>query len=233
MATVRISDALIGDVTKQIHAMRAAEISALQKKYAARDRYIHVSERTTPGITEFLERVLWGKHADLRGRLPEEWCVPFDDAIINIGDGDTRNCVLCWVKAEGQKLWAPPNTQRYSLRINVSSAHVAGSVLEAPVTKALEFNAATLACVDRFKTVEMQVVSFLRSQPSLNMATKAFPDVLLYIPTEYKERMEAASTRLPRKKMEEEAVKKVSELDRELLAAVAVGHALRGGGHGQ
>ena len=230
MATVRISDALIGDVIKQIHAMRGAELRELNKKYGVKDKYIQVSERAVPGINDFLERALWGVHIDLRERLPEGWCVSFFEEVrINIGDGGTQSCVLCWHGDGGSPLLAPPNTQRYSLSIQIPLTHVAGSVLEAPVAKALEFNAATRACIDRFKTVESQVVAFLRAQPSLNMAAKAFPDVLLYIPTEYKERMEAASTRLSRKKVEEEAVKKVSELDRELLAAVAVGHALRGG----
>jgi hypothetical protein len=214
MATLRITQALLGDVKDMLNRMRTdamnREANPLEPMMDA-DR----KHRLSSAAVAFI----WGEHAHLRSVVPKEWMKEAKELRISVGEVNYYTCIE-------RKVLVPPNSSlgyAYSMDIELPANLVPPDIFAEMVTyktKTEEVNA-------KYLKVDAQVLGLLRDSPSLNTAVKEYPNLRLYIPKSYLTRIDAPM--IPRNKQkptDEEALLPAPVIDDALLASVGVAHAI-------
>lgn len=209
MALVRISRQLLRDVAARIDSMRAHQHTLTVAP-------LHPSkiDALRAAVLEIVESETWGQHPDLRSKLPAQWKqrVPRVDVRFVASDGGISE----EFQIEGP-IHVPPYSSSYYIertlelgRLPPETADKVRAYLEAKEAHKLKYDA-----------VGSQVISFLESCKSLNDAVKKMPNILLYVPQEYKDQLEKKVERSgPGKSDEDDGP--ATTIDHDLIATVGV-----------
>jgi len=227
MAHVGISQALITEVKDTIKGMafkeRDMELEKLHSTLPLVDQEIGYN-KLTPEQADELFHAIWKEHADIRSRIPDNWCTSrndFDVRWSETGEGGATEDWRFKVRmGHGKNYWFPPSTSSYDpIRVNARPSFA---------TKYVEYTRARRVIIkaveEKYYTISNQVVGYLQSCKSLNAAVKALPDIKLYIPREYLERMEVKTERNHSAKAAEHA----AIVDTTLIVSTAVMHKFLG-----
>jgi hypothetical protein len=211
MSLVRITNDLIDEVAAKVSDTSA---SVFKTSIAPNDPMrVAANVDTLFGVAD---RQIWAPYATLRSQLPGHWFVRVPRVDVHvIHDGlKLREIQL------DRELLAPPDTQSYGfLDINIPSRDVPAELFDA-------LQAYFVSCDDhaeKFKSVSEQLRKFLRSHKSLNAALKAYPDLALYVPPAYIERVNRKDQR-PGAVAREEEVQPA--IDRDMITSLGVVGAL-------
>ena len=229
MATVRITDELIGKVSDKIDDMKRVEYRETFGEEHFSDSHLWVSE-----IPEGFDEVRFQDHAHLAKQLPYDWfeesnqfvvkyvptpeerhvidCVCPERLLSDITPEGHVNAVLLTIILPDPVTHSPlaatdGRTKRYARYIPTGSLLTYAESLR-KLEKVRNFEA-------RWKSVVQEVRAFLRSQNSLNGALKALPAIRMYIPVQYLERVETPNQRRGQSKA-------IEQFDTDLIASTAV-----------
>lgn len=192
MAYVGITDKLISSVKHSIRLMRGSEFTALEKP-----------EFTFPvEALDVVEKYIWGEHYDLKDKIPEEWCRGggIEGARIT-----TQSCSFdCKLP---RKPKAPPvlrsgMSDRFdrvrsgsTIFVSLSDPNLALDQEQfEPVTTYLSL---VSEITTRWNKVESDIASYLQGSKSLNEAIKLWPQVAVYIPKDYLDKVAVKAERSP------------------------------------
>jgi hypothetical protein len=227
MAHVGISQQLISDVKDSIARMankeRAMEIEVLHTKLPSTPQEIGYASLDTEQRDE-LFKMVWKEHADIRSRIPDNWCVSHNELVLRWNetreDGVPEDWRFKVRMGHGSNYWLPPTSSYYdpvrvASRPSFASKYVEYSRAEQLIGKAIK---------EKYDTIVSQVTGYLKSCRSLNAAIKALPDIKLYIPSEYLDRVGKRTERTVSAKAEEHA----AVVDTTLLVSTAVMHKFLG-----
>jgi hypothetical protein len=199
MAYVAISGSLVSDVRSVISNMQRKELAAIGP--------IPPLDGTEP----FIDLGIWGRYLHLKSQMPAEWKGQMTSVRLRIqledgawqGDVNTKNVVE-----------VPPRYSQYSP--TTISVHYQDNLLK-PVVDSVSQQR---DCNARWKKVEEQVVPFLEKCRSLNEALKLWPDLRMYIPREYLDRVER---KVERSKADSAAAQEaLKNIDTDTVVAAAV-----------
>lgn len=196
MALVRISNALIDDVTQGLNAL------SLNLRKTTVNPLCPEAEKGVMGgpLFSLALDALWGDNLPLKDVIPDEWLSRVTDFRVRVVRTDGRQlCVLVVKAADGKEFLAPPLTDRWSTIITLHESKLSDNPF---FTKFIEdyqrYDTALKELRAKFVMLNKQVIGLLTSSKSLNDAVKRFPDILLYIPNSYKDLLEKKVSRAPK-----------------------------------
>lgn len=182
MAYVAISSELKQNVKEQIKELQRKDAGAIPAV---------PSSVTLNTIPEDLKDKVWGEHRHLEAVMPKEWMVMRDDVTLKakyvLEDSIVREASF-EVNFKDTLLSCPPNTRPYSFAIAVDEYYPLVAEYVVYRKKIVEVDV-------RWEKVRTDVMKFLENCKSLNEALKLWPDIRIYIPKQYIERVEKKAER--------------------------------------
>lgn len=216
MAYVRTTQTLLNDLHKRVMQM-------LENKLKSVTSYGFTSHNEDK-LCEAIAKQQWHKAPELRGKLPEEWCRRCDyrlDVKVKLSDDSTVR-IQHKLFDENKRPLLPPMGSTYSF--DVERQHFDAETLELLKTiKQVDDTKTEIG--DQFYTLSADLRAFLGAHTSLNQALKDMPELALYIPQEYLDKVEAES---PKKQSTRKKVE-TPNIDRQAIAAQAIAHRISGG----
>lgn len=182
MAYVAISGELKTSVKEQIRYLERKDVGAIPEVPSS------VSLDTIP---EDLKDKVWGEHRHLEAMMPKDWKVYRDDLTLKVkfvSDDCIIHSTTFEVSFKGDKLPCPPNTRPYSYSVEVDQHYPL-------VSEYLVYRRKVVEVETRWNKVKVDVMKFLENCKSLNEAIKLWPDIRIYIPKQYIERVEKKAER--------------------------------------
>jgi hypothetical protein len=211
MAYVAISTSLMNEVESKINRMKEADANLIQKP---------IDEVTYQTLPNDLEQLLWGSHYHLKDVIPDDWKVYNKEFRANtrfLHDGTELKSMVAIKTAMNTA--APPKTSTYTAHFDIPADHPI-------IAEVVQRDIAYYENNKKWKAIRSQIRDFLNNCKSLNEAVKLWPDVRIYIPNSYMERMLAKSERTAEK------ISKASEflkqIDTDNAVAAAVGARMAG-----
>lgn len=182
MAYVAISGELKTSVKEQIRNLERKDVGAIPEV---------PSSITLDTIPEDIKDKVWGEHRHLETVMPKDWKVYRDDLTLKVkfvSDDSIVHSTTFEVMFKGDKLPCPPNTRPYSFGIEVDEHYPL-------VSEYLVYRRKVVEVETRWNKVKVDVMKFLENCKSLNEAIKLWPDIRIYIPKQYIERVEKKAER--------------------------------------
>lgn len=179
MAYVAISQGLREDVRRKINSLKAVELGTVPP---SEDKQ-HVSF-----ITDDHLKLVWGPYYHLMPTTPPEWAKSIQTVRLQSTKAFSFEDGFVEVKASrtlefNPEISAPPNADRYGFSVTVSNE-------DPDMAALLEAGMQRHAVKRKWDKIERQVTSFLVSCKSLNEGLKLWPDLRIYIPQSYLDRVE-------------------------------------------
>lgn len=218
MATVYITQELLGRVSSVIDRMRDADITT---QNAETGKPIELD------TSEFLTKAMWGDKIHLKDQIPYDWLSvntgPTMTVSVTLEDGNKMQSMIHF---RNQKVLNRPHTDRWSEpKIECTKAFLDAHADMTGVQNILNY----LERMDlnreiktKWNKVDTDIKQFLSKCKSLNEALKLWPGVKLYIPQEYINRVEHKVERKVREKEIKESVA-TDELTAAAIAAKLAG----------
>jgi hypothetical protein len=211
MAYVAISTQLMNEVDNKINRMKEADANLIQKP---------IDDFTYNTLPSDLDQLVWGEHHHLKNVIPDDWKVYSKDFRANtkfMHDGTELKSLICIKTAVGTA--APPKSSSYTTHFDIPADHPL-------IAEVVQRDIADYENRKKWKAIQRQIKDFLNNCKSLNEAVKLWPDVRVYIPQSYMDRMLAKSERTAEK------ISKASEflkqIDTDNAVAAAVGARMAG-----
>jgi hypothetical protein len=211
MAYVAISTQLMNEVDNKINRMKEADANLIQKP---------IDDFTYNTLPSDLDQLVWGEHHHLKNVIPDDWKVYSKDFRANtkfMHDGTELKSLICIKTAVGTA--APPKSSSYTTLFDIPADHPL-------IAEVVQRDIADYENRKKWKAIQRQIKDFLNNCKSLNEAVKLWPDVRVYIPQSYMDRMLAKSERTAEK------ISKASEflkqIDTDNAVAAAVGARMAG-----
>lgn len=220
MALVRISQNLVDVVTNRIIGLQTNEIETHHKRANPAADAAIVNE-----VLTLAERHAWGDHIHLKPMIPSAWLKkePSIDSVISYPAAEGILGRYPEIKFQVAVTLPPGTSTGYQYyQYNFSIEQLTPESAE----KVRAYFTEQEAIRTKFESVKNQVAKFLHSCKSLNDAVKKYPDILLYVPQEYKDRLERKVERGARGEKDEDS--SVSEIDRALITSIGVIGAITG-----
>ena len=217
MAYVAISGELKTSVKEQIRNLERKDVGAIP------DVPSSVSLDTIP---EDLKDKVWGKHRHLEAMMPKDWKVYRDDLTLKVkfvSDDSIVHNTTFEVMFKGDTLPCPPNTRPYSFAVEVDEYYPM-------VAEYLVYRKKVAEVETRWNKVKVDVMKFLENCKSLNEAIKLWPDIRIYIPKQYIERIEKKAERAVSNTSALDILKGI-DTDGAVAAAIGARLASAGGSH--
>lgn len=215
MATVYITQELINRVKSKINGMRRAERNA---------DVPNIDKNAIVDASNLYNIGCWGeKYVHLIHQIPKEWLAKVEDGNVCVkGELDDGRELTTVIRFSGmQSAYARPKDSYYSKTDSELSLGFVRALSEETVGRAellQRWDEAIIALdIDaRWAKVETDITEFLKKCKSLNEAVKLFPNVMMYIHSEDKERLN--------RKVERQSQRKaiVESYDTEGLTAAAI-----------
>jgi len=207
MAYVAISQGLREDVRRKINSLKATELNTIP---ANEDR------QNVSFITDDHLKLIWGPYHHLMATTPNEWKKPIQRVELKSEKTFPYNDGTVTIKATrtlefSPEIQAPPNADRYGFSVTVSSAHP-------DMMPLLEAGMQRHMVNQKWEKIREQVMRFLTSCKSLNEGLKLWPDLRIYVPQSYLDRVE---TKVVREKSSA-ALDALKNLDTDLAVSSAV-----------
>lgn len=209
MSLVRISKQLLIDVTNNINKTSSTIIAKTVDP---------MNPILTPEVTAALVEAavvkVWGKYEALRTQMPAEWKI---NPRVDIRIQHNGVSVGGEIRIENKKFVIPRAKDVGSSYCDVvlESSEIPQEFFQAFVA----YETARSAHTEKFVAVNKQVTAFLKSSASLNDALKRYPDLALYIPQTYINKVEEKVERQTRVK---ECRPDAPSIDRDFLTSTAV-----------
>lgn len=218
MAYVRKTEQLLDDIMRQVRSMA----EAATKPY--NDNEMEIGTPEWDSACELAYKTMYADAPDLRGKLPASWLK--DKQSVRLVVRDSANSVRLNVRLEaaGNKPFAIPKVfsdgfYEPELKASYNDCDAALREWIADAQNRRDHRTATL---EKFRTVEQQLAAFMRQHASLNSAVKDMPEIEMYVPAKYIERLRAPSA--PRSAPSKVSIADEVGIDRDALATMAIAH---------
>jgi hypothetical protein len=227
MAYVRKTDTLCYDIRENVRTMKDKALQA------------HPVPDIKTGTADYrhaVESIMTASYADapeLKGKLPDSWLKRVEKVEVEFVNEDedsklTHNFTVSVHTPTGEDLLLPPSAPQtyYGARVEMRRKDMTEGLC-AWLDGANAANARRRTIAEQFDNVEQQLTAYMRQHASLNAAVKEMPEMEMYVPPQYIDKMREAT--IPRKKKSGSNEPTASEelgIDRNALATMAIAHRL-------
>lgn len=224
MAYVAISNQLIHDVASKIDKLKQQERNAVKEP----THEVHV----TPDDA-LATQLIWGEHMHLRDQIPDNWKmqVPKVTLYYRVQAEHDYNSAYYTLQATGTGFIVPrqANLSVYGMEIKFTEEADCPPIM----AEVIEYTKQVTEIDSRWKKVTAQVKEFLYKCKSLNEALKLWPQLRIYIPQQYIDRMEKNSPAAKKSAEENAALQALQSIDTDFVVAAAVSARLASAAAGQ
>jgi hypothetical protein len=188
MAYVAISDKLMQAVSSHMDRMERKELQALPEPKLELEEVEY----------DIIERKMWGEHYPLKTQIPADWLRKCNSVNVILRKQPTETDTLQYHHitsvTTSRVLIVPPSGHKFAKTVDISTSYdgtvnrigICASHFDAPKFTEARARIATISEVQqRWNKVQQDVRKFIEEAKSLNEAVKLWPQVSLYIPAEY------------------------------------------------
>lgn len=219
MAYVRKTETLIDDIVRNVRKMKDNALSHYNDSELQPD---------TPEYNAMLDAVQASAYAEapeLRGKLPTSWLKEKERIRVKYKstDGTAKWDTLLEAKS-GHKFTLPAHLDSgyYAAEVSINDEHC-NDIVRQWVNSKSERAVKRIEISEQYNTVERQLVAYMRGHASLNAAIKDMPEIEMYVPNKYMEKLREATA--PReKKPQQQSLVDDLQIDRDALASIAIAH---------
>ena len=213
---VRKTQTLVDDIEHEVFRMQQNALSQLNENNKV--------EIGTPLHDEFktaIEKTLWQEAPDIKDKIPNSWC-KFHNEITTIYDVENHTTVrYSFETQDGDELKLPPTYSKWD-------SHKIPEKFRTPLIQEwLASRHKATATQDTIKadyeTIREQLVGFMGKHASLNTALKEMPELKLYVPNHYIDKVEKKENRIKAKPSAPTTNDDV-EVDVDALTRAAIAH---------
>lgn len=215
MAYVAISNQLLHDVASQIDKLKDLERQTLKPP---------VNEmRVAPDDPQAMA-LIWGDYMHLKDQMPDTWKTQTAKVTMQyrVQMEHDYNTAYFQLICNSDSGFITPRVQGYT-SYGLDVTYKEESDCPPIMAEILEYTKQVTEVDSRWKGIRGQVKDFLNNCKSLNEALKLWPDLRIYIPPRYIERMEANSPSAKKNAQESAALKALQSIDTDFVVAAAVG----------
>lgn len=186
--TIQISPKLLNEISEHIDELAK---TAIRSQFGSPndDMPLHICGKDTA----IADRIFWKEHLHFREKLPSSWVVrlqkPSYTEFRNPIDNQEFPGVMLRFNllTDGSTYIAPPNTNSYKPSFTLSKESSETDPILGPVVRELRERCAVEI---RWKETKTKVQEFLKTCRSLNQAVKLWPELVNFLPTERRKRLE-------------------------------------------
>jgi hypothetical protein len=208
---------LVEDIRNSVDSMKHKQIDKLYKGTS-----IELDTPLHHEVRKVIEKVLWKEAPDLMDKMPEKWCKMEDSVqVIFQYEPPSNSTNIQFEVSNEDKLKLPPTYSRYG-RDCVIGKSDATPLIKEWLAGIKDEDSAKRETKDMFDGIKEQLTSFMGKHASLNTALKEMPELKLYVPDIYLEKIEMKVERTaPKPKaLTDDDV----EVDVEALTRAAIAH---------
>lgn len=221
MAYVKVTDALVGAVQGEVNNMLQKALDACQLSEVDKSAPVFNS------LVQSLEKTAWKAAPHTKGQLPHDWLHRVDRVELRALDehGDLGANVRLELSGYGAVYVPGKEFGRYVPHVDVEYADQ-DQVLRDWVAEEKGRAAKRQELAEQYAAVKETLTYVLRGHNSLNTAIKDVPELELYVPDEYLERLRRKVQRSAPAKTEKvtDTLGNEIEIDRDTLTVLGVAH---------
>jgi hypothetical protein len=186
---VRKTQTLITDIEHEVYKMQQSAISKLTS-----ENNVEIGTPLHAEIKTAIENTLWQLAPDLKDKMPKEWLSDETHVMVDFPSDEHRTVRYNFGSQTGDELKIPPHFRRWD-DIHISQKYWTPLIQE---WLSSQHNAEVerQKIVDSYHTISSQLTSFMAKHASLNTALKEMPELELYVPNSYIEKVNKKEERV-------------------------------------
>ena len=220
MAYVRKTDILVDGIRQKVRQIG---------KSAAKQYDSSELESNTPEFNGLYNGVLnkcWEEAPDLKDKLPKEWMKEVERMYVKVMKPDGNYFEVLLKTPETKSFYLPPTKEardRYTPTFEITESHL-DELTRGYVKGANERAEMLNQTKAKFREIEDQLTSYMRSYASLNAALVDMPELEMYVPDEFMEKYRAPNPKKGKRGTSdnEESMVETLNIDRDAIAAAAI-----------
>ena len=222
---VRKTMTLVEDIRDTVDQMKHSQIKKLYKGTTIPlDTPLHKDVKTV------IEKVLWKEAPELKDKMPEKWCKIEDNIQVSFYEGTPSIGVpVHFETSTNDQLKLPPTYSRYGVDCQIKETDFTPLIkewLDDIRNQEKNKNETT----DMFDGIKEQLTTFMSKHASLNTAIKEMPELEMYVPQPYLDKLAKETIRTKPTKSELDDDDDKVELDMEAITRVAIAHRITSSG---
>ena len=184
MSYVRKTMTLVDDIGHSVDRMKHSEVKKLYKGTS-----IPLDTPLHHDVRKVIEKVLWKEAPDLKDKMPAKWCKSEDSIQVTFYSPPPSIGVPTYFETSLEdKLKLPPTYSKYGEDCQIQDADATPLIREwMEDIKNQEKNKKETE--DMFDGIKAQLTSFMGKHASLNTAIKELPELEMYVPQPYLDRL--------------------------------------------
>jgi hypothetical protein len=218
---VRKTQTLVNDIEYEVDRMRNNALHQLKE-----DIKIEIGTPLHASMQSMIETALWHEAPDLKDRMPIQWCSMENQCSVTFEEEGKKVVRVDVETTDSNKFKMPPKHSRWNT-FPIHEQYWLPLVREWLTTR----QAAAIKheeIMESFGDIARQLTGFMGKHSSLNTALKEMPELKLYVPDHYIEKLEKQENRIKAKPKAPTTDDDV-EVDIEALTRAAVAHRLTKG----
>ena len=221
---VRKTMTLVEDIRDTVDRMKHSEVKKLYKGTS-----IPLDTPLHREVRKVIEKVLWKEAPDLMDKMPEGWCKMEDAIQVSFyAPSPSIGIPIHFETSIEDKLKLPPTYSKYGTDCQIYDADTTPLIKEwMEDIKNQEKNKSETQ--DMFDGIKAQLTSFMEKHASLNTALKELPELEMYVPQGYLDKLAEETVRTKPTKRELDDDDGV-ELDMEAITRAAIAHRITSSG---
>lgn len=220
---VRKTMTLVDDIRDTVDRMKHSET---RKLYQSDN--IDIGTPLHQDVTKIIEEVLWEEAPDIRDKIPTDWCKMEDSVNVRFVSSDAAKSITYQFETSNEdKLKCPPNFRRWDTVI-IEELEMTTLIKEWVDHRHTQSFKRT-ETEDMFDDIKAQLTKFMSKHASLNTAIKELPELEMYVPQGYLDKLAEETVRSNPKKRELDDDDGL-ELDMDAITRAAIAHRITSSG---
>jgi len=223
---VRKTMTLVEDIGYSVDAMKHNQIKKTYKGTS-----IELDTPLHHDVRKVIENVLWKEAPDLKDKMPENWC-KMEDNVQATFYGSPPPSVGIPVNFEtpiDNKIKLPPTYSRYSSDCQIHDEDVTPLIREWLEDIKIQ-SKNKRETEDMFDKIKTQLTSFMDKHASLNTAIKEMPELEMYVPQPYLDKLAEETVRSKPTKSKPDDDDDEVKVDIEAITRAAIAHRITSSG---
>jgi len=222
---VRKTMTLVEDIRDTVDRMKHSEVKKLYKGTS-----IPLDTPLHREVRKVIEKVLWKEAPDLMDKMPDKWCQIVDNIGVTFYESTPSIGIpISFETSIEDKLKLPPTYSKYGTDCQIHDEDATPLIREwLDDIKNQEKNKKETE--DMFDGIKTQLTSFMEKHASLNTALKELPELEMYVPQEYIDKLAEETVRTKPTKRELDDDDDEVKVDVEAITRAAIAHRITSSG---
>ena len=183
MSYVRKTMTLVEEIGYAVDSMQRAETNKL---YQFDD--IDIGTPLHKDVRNVIETDIWKQAPDLKDKVPDDWCHHMDSIRIKFVSSDEAKSVDTDLEVSNEdKIKCPPNFDKWN-RVEITEQEMT-PLMKKWIDDRHNQSFKRQETRDMFEGIKKQLIAYMGKHASLNTAIKELPELEMYVPQPYLDRL--------------------------------------------